>query len=275
MKKDKYKILVLSDMKKSTSTLLKNTVSLAKMINGEIQFFYVRKPTDIIEIDNQLSAMRAINSEYVKTEKKIHDITNSISNEYGINIQYSFAFGNIKDEILLYIKEHNPDIIVLGKRNAKAIRIIGDNVTDLILKTFEGVIMIANNKNTLDPNKELSLGVLNDVKKAFNLQFAKKLMEHTQKPLKIFKIINNSSELNKRQSVLTDNETIEYVFQSNDKALNNISNYLVKSHVNLLCLDRGIAKTKNATSVNSDIKDIINKLNVSILLTAKPNQVLQ
>ncbi len=73
MKKNKYKILVLADMKKSTSTVLKSAVSLAKMINGDIQMFYVRKPTDIVAKENQLSAMRTINKEYQKTEKKIQD----------------------------------------------------------------------------------------------------------------------------------------------------------------------------------------------------------
>lgn len=38
MKKNKYKILVLSDLKKTTVSTLKSTVNLAKMIGGEVFF---------------------------------------------------------------------------------------------------------------------------------------------------------------------------------------------------------------------------------------------
>ncbi len=275
MKKNKYKILVLSDMKKSTSTVLKSAVSLAKMINGDIQMFYVRKPTDIVAKENQLSAMRTINKEYPKTEKKLQEIIEPISTEYGVNIQSSFSFGNVKDEILLYIKEHKPDIIVLGKRKSKTFNIVGDRVTDVILKTFAGVIMIADSKNTLDPNGELSLGVLNNVKNAFNIDFAENLLENAQKPLKSFKIIKNSNDLKETENSLPDIETREYVFESNDNALNNISKYLVKSHVNLLCLNRDYQNTKKAESINSSIKDLVNKLNVSVLLTGTQHQLIQ
>lgn len=275
MKKNKYKILVLSDMKRSTSTVLKSAVSLAKMINGDIHMFYVRKPTDIVAKENQLSAMRTINKEYPKTEKKIQEIIEPISNEYDVNIQSSFSFGNVKNEILLYIKENNPDIIVLGKRKTKTFNIVGDRVTDVILKTFEGVIMIADGNNTLDPNGQFSLGVLNNAKNAFNIDFAENLLENTQKPLKSFKIIKNSTDLKETETSFPEIETREYVFESNDNAINNFSNYLVKSQVNLLCLNRDKQYSKKAESINSSIKDLVNKLNVSVLITGRQHQIIQ
>ena len=275
MKKNKYKILVLSDMKRSTSTVLKSAVSLAKMINGDIHMFYVRKPTDIVAKENQLSAMRTINKEYPKTEKKIQEIIEPISNEYDVNIQSSFSFGNVKNEILLYIKENNPDIIVLGKRKTKTFNIVGDRVTDVILKTFEGVIMIADGNNTLDPNGQFSLGVLNNAKNAFNIDFAENLLENTQKPLKSFKIIKNSTDLKETETSFPEIETREYVFESNDNAINNFSNYLVKSQVNLLCLNRDKQYSKKAESINSSINDLVNKLNVSVLITGRQHQIIQ
>ncbi|WP_372752855.1 universal stress protein [Mariniflexile sp.] len=275
MKKDKYKILVLSDLKKSTQTILKSTVSLAKMIQGDIEFFHIKKPTDVVEKENQLSAIRTINSEYRKTEKKIQNIITPISNEFGINIPYSFTFGNIKDEILSYINEHKPDIIVLGKKKSKAFNIIGDNVTDFILKNHEGVIMIAANENGLEPDKELALGVLNNIEEAFNLEFSNSLLAHSQKPLKCFKIINKSNDLKETNGNGTDTDTIEFVFEQSDNAMSSLSNYLVKSKVNLLCLNRGVEKAKKVPSVNSDVKDVISKLKVSLLLAGKQNQISQ
>jgi len=76
MKKNKnnYKILVLSDLKSTSNTTLKSTISLAKMIGGDIEFFHAKKPTDVVKNENQLSAMRAINANYNETDKKIRDL---------------------------------------------------------------------------------------------------------------------------------------------------------------------------------------------------------
>ena len=59
----KYKILVLSNLDSSTQKILKSAVSLAKMIDGQIEVFSVTKPTEIIAGDNQLSAIRTINTQ--------------------------------------------------------------------------------------------------------------------------------------------------------------------------------------------------------------------
>ena len=64
MEKSQYKILVLSDLTKSTTSTLRSSASLAKMIDGNVEFFCVKKPTDIVEKENQLSAIRTINKKY-------------------------------------------------------------------------------------------------------------------------------------------------------------------------------------------------------------------
>ena len=72
MKNNRYKILVLSDLKDSTNSILKSSVSLAKMINGDVAFFHVKKATDVVENDSQLSAIRTINKLHTKTRSQIH-----------------------------------------------------------------------------------------------------------------------------------------------------------------------------------------------------------
>jgi len=261
IKTHKYKILVLSDLSSSSRMVLKSTVSLAKMINGNIKLFHVKKPIEIVEKDNQLSAMRIINQEQNVTGNKIQNLIAPISKDYGVNIDSAFSFGNVKHEIDEYIKKQQPDIIVLGKRKSKAFNLIGDNITDFVLKKHNGVIMIAADKNAIVPNEELSLGVLNGLERSFNMDFADDLMRHTQKPLKSFKIVKNSntSEGIKNPS---DKKIIEYVFEQGDNVIKNLSNYISKNNINLFCLDRG---KKNAN------ENIINKLNVSLLVTSDLN----
>ena len=51
----------------------------------------------------------------------------------------NFSFGNIKDEIRTYIKDTKPDIIVLGQRDSKPLKFIGDSITHFLLKEFSYV----------------------------------------------------------------------------------------------------------------------------------------
>jgi len=138
MKDKKYKILVLSDLNESTDTILKSTISLANMIDGNIDFFHVKKPDDVVKKDNQLSAIRSINQEHFSTKKKIKNVIEPISKDYGIHISYTLSYGNVKNEIGKHIKESQPDIIVLGKRNSKTFKLIGDSITQFVLKEYDG-----------------------------------------------------------------------------------------------------------------------------------------
>lgn len=58
-------------------------------------------------------------------------------------------------------------------------------------------------------------------------------------------------------------KTVEYVFPKGDNALKDNSNYLSKSKIDLLFVDR---KKENLKTTN--IKDVLNTLDCSILLTA-------
>jgi len=257
MKKNKYKILVLSDLKNSPSAVLKSAISLANMIHGSIEFYHVKKPTDVVENENQLSAMRKINEDYNVTEKRIRELIIPLSKDYGVNINYKFSIGNIKSEISKQIEMMKPDIIVLGKRKSKTFNLIGDSITNFVLKKHKGGIMIAAAKNALEPNVEISLGVLNGVEGLQNMDFAEDIIGYTQKPLKSFKIVNNSNTAESLGNP-SNMKTVEYVFEQGDNVIKNLSNYLAKSNINLFCLDRG---KKNANEA------LINKLNVSLLVT--------
>ena len=267
MKEKKYKILVLSNLKDSTNSILKSTISLAKIINCEIHFFYVKKPTELINRESQLSAIRTINREQVLTDKKIQKITKPFQEKYNVSLDYSFAFGNIKDEISNFIESYNPDIVVLGKRKAKSVTLLGDSITQFVLKKHNGVIMIAADENAIEPNEHISLGVLNGMEETFNVEFANELLEHIQKPLKSFKVVKSAEGLKASESSRNE-KTIEYVFEHSDGAIQNLSNYLSKSKVNLLCIDRNQEHLNKKTNhIKTDIKDAIDKFNVSILLT--------
>jgi nucleotide-binding universal stress UspA family protein len=269
MEKYKPKILVLSDLNESTSTILKSTISLAKMINGSIDFLCVKKPSEIVKKENQLSAIRNINQEHFAIKKEIANLITPINKDYNIKINHNLSFGNVKDEIGNYIKEHKPDLIVIGKRKSKILNLIGDNITSFVLKNHKGVIMISANDNSLEPEKKLVLGLLNNMEDDF--EFSKNLIEHTQKPVKSFKLVKASKGL-KETSHVNNKDYVEYVFEDNDNSMDNLSNYLSKNNINLLCVNRD-KNLKNKFVMKDGIVNLIGKLNVSMLLTTSKNSV--
>ena len=264
MKNNRYKILVLSDLKDSTNSILKSSVSLAKMINGDVAFFHVKKATDVVENDSQLSAIRIINKLHTKTRSQIQYLIDAISKDYDIKISNNHAFGNVKNEITDYLQVNKPDIVVIGKRKSHPFNFTGDNITDFIIKTHNGAIMIASDENTFEPNKVFSLGLLNNIEKSINIEFAESLISHSTKPLKSFKIGKQPNVLNESEKSI-ENKTVEYVFEQTDNAINNLFKYLSKNNVDLLCLNRENEKNyMNTTKI--DINQIINKMNISLLI---------
>ncbi|QTE21461.1 universal stress protein [Polaribacter cellanae] len=250
---NKCKILVLSDVDNSTSEILKKGVDLANVVQAEIDFFCVKKPTDVVEKESQLSAMRSINKKFIETDNQIKKIIDTISNEKDFKISHKISFGNLKDEITNHLKETKPDIVLLGKRKSKVFSFFGDNLIDLILKEFNGTILIVSEENLLEAKEEISLGLLNNVNLSTN-RFMETLVSYSNKPLKSFQI-NTVKE-----KVSNPKNTIEFVFEEGDNAIKNLSNYLSKNKIDLLFLNR-------EKETNSKIGSLVNSLNCSLMVS--------
>lgn len=264
MKNKSYKILVLADLKKKTDTLLKNTAGLAKMIGGEIALLHVKQPLVVVKQDNQLSAVRSINDTYTSTKKDIKQLVNPIEEDFGLTIDTTFKVGNVKEEINRQIQEMRPDIIILGQRKSIPIKFLGDGVTKHIMSTFDGLVMIASHEQVISNNKELSLGVVNGNKDFKDMDLMEKLMEQSSQPLKSFKIANRESQDSAQDQ--DGPKMVEYVFEPQDNAINNMATYLSRTNVDLLYLD-----LEDASKANINVKNVIGKFNVPFLLAGKRN----
>ncbi|QOD59712.1 universal stress protein [Polaribacter haliotis] len=249
---NKCKILVLADVDKSTSEILKKGVDLANVVQGEIDFFCVKKPTDVVEKESQLSAMRSINKTFIETDNQIKKMINDVSVN-SIPINHKISFGNLKDEIRYQIKETKPDIVLLGKRKSKILSFFGDNVINLILKEFNGTILIVSEENPLEAKEEISLGLLNNVNLSEN-RFMETLASYSNKPLKSFQI--NPVE----KKISNPNNTVEFVFEGGDNTIKNVNNYLSKNKIDLLFLNR-------EKETKSKIGGILNNLNCSLMVS--------
>ncbi|MCF7567342.1 universal stress protein [Sabulilitoribacter arenilitoris] len=267
MKNIKYKILLLSDLKNNPDTIIKTTANLAKAIGGNIDLLHVKKPVDIVESDNQLSSMRTISRDYLKSKGHIDSIIKSVDS--AINISYGLTYGNVKREIEEHINKTNPDIIVLGKKKFSTLKVGGDKLTNFIIKTYKGIVLITSNDYVLGYNENLSLGVFNGFEQSSIEDISKKLVSLTKKPIKSFKIEKAEAALAKQKDNLTPKNTVEYIFEPNDQAVNNISSYMLKNKIDLLCINRDKINSKGIKTDfgNIDLNNIMKKVNVSLLLT--------
>ena len=264
---NKHKILVLSELNKSAQHSLKNAISLAKIINADIHFFHAKAPMDIVKNDNQLTAHRSINEKYIGTEEKINSLISSFNKTYDVKISYSFAFGNLKNEIKKCIKEQNPDVIVLGKFKPKFYNLTGMRIIDLVLKSHKGSILISSESNTLEPNNTLTLGILNRDDEFLNANWVQTLMNYSSKPLRSFKVIKKLPPI--KELELTENKSItEFVFEHSDVTFENLIKYTSGSQLNLLCINRHTSKEQHyKTITKDDINELSSHFNGSILLS--------
>lgn len=252
--KPKCKILVLSDIDSSTEKIIKSGVNLAKIVDGEINFFCVKKAIDMVEKESQLSAMRTINEKFLEVDNKIKKIIKEQFKNKDVKIDYKISFGNLKSEISKQIEETNPDIIVLGKSKAKVLSFIGDNIINHVLKEYSGTVMIVSDNNLLEASSDISLGLLDNVN-AFSNKFAETIVSYSDKSLISFCI--NDDKLDSKNINNSSKKIVEFVFEKGDNVIKHISNYLSKSKVKLLFVHRE----------KKDIKKIIKNLDCSLILT--------
>ena len=135
----KHKILVLTDLKETTDSVLNHATGLAGLVNSEVLFLHVKKPSSIVGGENQFSAMRNINKDYVTTSKRIA----ALADQLGESVNYNLVYGSVRGEIRKVLNDFKPDTIILGKRKPKFAKLVGDGVLDFVLKKHDGAVVIA------------------------------------------------------------------------------------------------------------------------------------
>ncbi len=264
--KNKYKVLVLSDLTDDSVQVLRSASRIAKEIDGEIEVFHVRKPTKVVEKTSHLSAVRSLKDNFVLVEKKLEDMCALVSEDTQMKVNPFFSFGNLKNEITDYIEKSKPDIVVLGKRTSKTPVFLGDNIFTFILKNFQGVVMVANNENVLEAKTELCLGLFNSTTFNSTIPLMNTIISNTGKPIRSFGVTSKDKE------PVIENETkneslVSYVFEKNDQTLKTMSNYMDINKVNLLLVDRKSASNSSDSLSISELNELAYTIKIPLLLS--------
>lgn len=259
--KDNTNILVLSELNSTSNKVLESGITLAKIIGGSVDFFYAKDAAKVVERENQLSAIRTINHDYIATEKTIKSLIDKASKQHGVAITYNLALGNVKHDISDYIDKTKPDIIVLEKRKSSTLNLAGNNITSFLLKQFSGSILFVDTSTAITEKSDLILGVLNISQALLGSNILKCLANQAKPPIKSFSIGKTPQDTS--IDAKSNLKTIDYVFEQNDDAINSISGYVTKNNINLLCINDSLTQSKTQNNLT---KQIINKFNVSVLV---------
>jgi nucleotide-binding universal stress UspA family protein len=269
--KTKKKILVLVDLKETTLETIRAALTFAQILDANINLFHIKKPTKVIDTENQLSAFRTFTDEHKKLKLKAKTFINELHNNENVKIDFSSAIGHPKHELKNYLKKNKTDILVLGKKKSKPVKFIGDDITELVLSNFNGPILIVNSKQESFTLNQLNLGILNNEDLLSNFKFSQNLLQYSKEPITAFNFINTSKEIKPQQE--SGHKLVEYFFENNNNDIvQNLSNYLIKSKVNLLYIDRLLQEQNPSHYKSFGIQDIILNTDVSILLSEQiPN----
>ena len=261
MNNNNPKIVVLTHLNSSSEMVMTNAINVAKLIGAQLEVFHVKKPSEIVNSDSQLSALRTINESSLQIDKKMKAFLDPFKGE-GVAIKQSFMIGNVKNEIENYINERDPELIVMGKRKASTFKLLGDGLTEFLLNSYKGMVLIAGSANMLKNAMSLKLGAYNVSKDELEQGFAKTLMEKSNNPVRSFKVVEkpDAKQMSAESNI---SGVVEYVFEQNDNVVNNISNYVAKNELDLLFVDRP-SNSDNSNSVTK-VKSLLKNNEVAVL----------
>lgn len=270
----KYRILVVSDQPELSTVALQNAVNLAKTIDGSIELFHVKSPTQVVRNVNQLSAMREVNTERNQTRRKLSALVDQIAESEGIPIIYDFAFGNVLYEVQEHINKTQPDVVVLEKSKPKVKNLLGTDLTSYMLKNFKGTLLISGDEKPLRQNNDIALGILDDVHAGGMNNLTGALEKKSANPVTLFRIKSSdqvgvkeipsdSTEKGANRSNMT---TFEF-----DQGVNfskSVSKYVEKRGINLLCVRRSrlLDLNKSIRAVTKQIQKTVQKADIPVLI---------
>ncbi|OAB80356.1 universal stress protein [Cochleicola gelatinilyticus] len=263
----KCKVLVLLDLNDRSLNVLKSANRIAEIVDAEIEMFHVRKPTQIVKMDSNLSAVKDIKDHFVTIENELKKMGVEVFGNSNISGNHFHTFGNIKNEIEKHIRKTNPDIVVVGKKASKSPGFIGDKILPFLLKKFQGTVMVTDHDVVLNGMSKLKIGVLDNTPLESKSPYIKTLLENSEAPIHSYEISSGFKE-DEDRTAQKKQEIVSYVFEKSDQSLQTISSYMNRSKINLLLVNRNSKIGSNNRDFSiSKLNDLVQTMKVPVLLS--------
>lgn len=143
-------LLVLIDFSESSEVLVRYGISLAKQIGASIRLFHVASNNGIELTENQMGTIHSISSSDNEILRKLESYASMVRNE-DLEVSYSYAYGNRKNEISDQIESTLPSLVIIGrsmKSNLSLNRLFGRKpISQSIAKEVDVPILLLGQKN--------------------------------------------------------------------------------------------------------------------------------
>ena len=263
--------LVLIDFSEASYHALKYTISLAKSIKGNIHVCYIGNPSIIENEENQIAALRELNTETKKIKNKMGAIVEMIIVEE-INAIPHCSFGNIIDEFKALKHLIQPDVVILGKKAAINPKLSG-KLTSYLLNEYEGSLFIIGEESTFQEETEIYVACNENTLETYSPNLILSINKQTKAPLKLVNIKKEDST-EKINVPKIWRESLDKTEQIIDLELSPIVSgglfhYLKTKETALLCIGRGKPVKfleRFLSTKTSIVSDVTHKIHTPILV---------
>ena len=269
--KSEHRFLVLMDFSEASYLALKYTISLAKLLGGKIHVWHASNPMELVDSENPLKVIDAIESETKKIKRKLISIKEIIAAE-GIDASSHLALGNTINDFEDQVECIKPNLVIIGKKMAKP-KFFG-KITSYLLNNYSGSLLMVGEESEFQTDAKISLGCNGNTLNNSNPEMIFSLNKHTESPLTLVEVknTNDSSKQmslpNGWKSLYEIDRNIQFESQNESVVANGLFDYVSKNNINLLCIGRGKRKgmLQRLFSNQSTISEVVNKVNIPILV---------
>ncbi len=268
----KHRFQVLMDFSEASYAALKYTISLAKLLNGEIHVLYVANPTEVVDSDNPLVAMIEIDLDTAKNERKLKSIIEIITAE-GIDATYRYCFGNIIGQFKEQVECTKPNLVIVGKKMGKSK--FSGKLTSYLMSSYDGSLLIVGEESEFQTDTKISLGCNGNTLNLSNPEMIFSLNKYTKTPITLVEVKNTIDSNHQNilpegwKSLYEKDSNIQFECQNDSNVVNGLVNYVSSNNISLLCIGRGKRKSflqRLFSNKSTTALKIVNRINIPILV---------
>jgi len=237
-----FNSLVMMDFSEASYTALKYAVSMAIITDGRIHVCHVGSPEKIVESDNQIAALRAIEYHTKKVKKKLGSIAEIIAAE-GVRAICHYPVGNIISELQHVVDKIKPNLIVVGKKTGKS-KFAG-KLSSFLLNEYSGSVLVVGEGESFRNNTKIALACNENTLYRYDPDVVHKIDRHTKSSLTVINVRtpNQVSELinlpERWQPLYTTNLNVRFEYKTDPKVVNALLTHIEEEKIELLCVGRG------------------------------------
>ena len=270
--KTEYNYLVLTDFSEASYNALKYTISLAKLIKGNIHVCHIADPSRIVKDDNQVAALRELNVETEKIEKKIRVIIEMIQAE-GLNaIPYS-SIGNIINEFKELNTIIKPEVVILGKKIEENPKLTG-KLSSYLMNQYDGSLFIIGEDSVFQNDTKISVACNKNTFDLYDPNLIFSLNNQTKAPIRLLNIKGSKDSTEKIIAPQTWGESSyeldqKFHIDQNSTVLAELLHCVTNNNNNLLCIGRGKPRSylqRLLSKGTTTVSGVVNKIHTPILV---------